>query len=128
MRRRAPSCQLSPQAPWLPERCVTRRVLVAAELLLQPLPPTHDLDVGALSGPARVSGLGGGAVFCPACRAEHSGGEAVRGARGATAHAHPLATVVARGLHADTAMAGDVRPLHAPGVGPGAAGRVARAL
>ena len=62
---------------------------------LQPLPPAHHLDVGAFPGPARVSGFGGGAVFCPACRAEHSGGDGVRGARGAAAHPAALATVVA---------------------------------
>lgn len=95
MRWRPSSRQLSPQAPWLPERRITRCVLFSAELLLQPLPPAHHLDVGAFLGPTGVSGLGGGAVLCPACRVEHSGGDGVRGTRGAAAHPAALATVVA---------------------------------
>ena len=70
------------QAPWLPDPRDPRGVLVPVEFFRQPLSPTHDLDIGAFPGPARVSKLGGGAktscrrrcgrrcapASCPRCR------------------------------------------------------------
>jgi hypothetical protein len=77
VRRCSSPRQLSAQTTRLPERG-SIGLRVALQLLLQSLPAAHDLDVGAFPGPARVSRAGGGAGFCPACRAEPSGGAAVR--------------------------------------------------
>jgi hypothetical protein len=65
--------------PRKPRGCLpeVRRLRSALQLLLQSLPQADDVDVGAFPGTARLSGVGGGAGFCPACRAEPSGGAAV---------------------------------------------------
>src|SRR3972149_5953563 len=114
LRRRSAPCRLSEEAARLPGRG-SGAVRIAVQFLLQSVPPTVHLDVGALSWPAGVSGAGSGAGVCPACRADTSGGAGLRDAAGSGGHLWPLASVVARPIPADPAMAVGPRALSAAG-------------
>src|SRR5688572_28842184 len=92
------------------------------------MPQTCNAGVGALSWPAGVFVVGGGAPFGPARRAERSGSATGANAGDTAAHPAALERLVGPAISADAIVADRLCALHAAGVHRATASQLAGAL